>query len=136
MNRGKSDEWETPAWFFDRMNERFHFDMDVACTEQNAKCAVHFTEKEDGLKQKWKGTVWCNPPYSNITPWVQKAVAEMENGVTTVMLTPARTDVQWFHRYVYKKDGIDIEFIEGRIIFVGAKVTPPFGSMIMIFHGK
>ena len=34
-------------------------------------------------------TVWCNPPYSNINPWLDKAIAEAENGFNTVMLIPS-----------------------------------------------
>ena len=43
----------------------------------------------------WKGErVFCNPPWSNIAPFVELAsTAEL-----AVLLVPARTNVKWFHR--------------------------------------
>lgn len=132
----KSDEWITPQDFFDELDKKYHFDMDVASTKENAKCRIFFTKEEDGLDQKWAGNVWCNPPYSKVGKWIQKASEEMENGVTTVMLVPSRTDTRWFHDYVYRKPGIDIEFIKGRMRFSGATGNAPFPNMLIVFKGK
>lgn len=55
INRAKSVEWETPQDFFDDLNNEFNFNLDVASTDENAKCEKHFTEKEDGLKCSWGG---------------------------------------------------------------------------------
>lgn len=130
----KSDEWETPQDFFDKLNETYHFDLDVCATEQNAKCIRFFDSEQDGLKKSWGGaTVWCNPPYSNIAAWVKKATEEQRNGTTTVMLVPARTDTKWFHGYVYEKPGISIQFVKGRLRFGEATKNAPFPSMLIIF---
>lgn len=51
----KSDEWETPQDLFDKLNEIYHFDMDVCATEQNAKCDRFFDKAQDGLKKSWGG---------------------------------------------------------------------------------
>ena len=131
----KSDEWETPQDLFDRYDAIHHFDLDVSATEQNAKCKRFFTKETDGLSQKWFGSCWCNPPYSNVSDWVRKAVSEMQNGVTTVMLVPARTDVKWFHDYIYQKPNIEIQFVRGRVKFVGGAENAPFPSMIVTFKG-
>lgn len=133
----KTELWETPQDLFNTLNKEFHFGLDVCAIPENAKCHNFFTPELDGLKQKWwgYGTIWCNPPYGpQIKEWVKKAIAEAEDGVTTVMLVPARTDTQWFHDYVYRKPGIEIRFLKGRIKFGGAKYNAPFPSMLIIFR--
>ena len=63
--------WETPQDFFDQLNGEFHFTLDVCANSENAKCEKYYTKEQDGLKQPWKGTVWCNPPYGRqIGSWV------------------------------------------------------------------
>lgn len=51
----KSDEWETPQDLFDKLNETYHFDLDVCATKQNAKCDRFFDATQDGLKKSWGG---------------------------------------------------------------------------------
>lgn len=62
MFSSKTDLWETPQEFFDKLNDEFHFTLDAAATKDNAKCSNYFTPEQDGLSQKWTGTVFCNPP--------------------------------------------------------------------------
>lgn len=128
-------EWETPQQLFDELNAEFRFTLDACATPENAKCPVYYTREQDGLKQKWGvGTVWCNPPYGKgIIQWVKKACAETQNGVTTVMLLPARTDTQWFHDYVLPS--AEMRFIRGRLKFGGGKYRAPFPSIVCIFRG-
>lgn len=60
-------EWSTPQDFFDRLNAEFHFTLDPCSTDQNAKCAKHYTKEQDGLSQDWgHETVFCNPPYGGV----------------------------------------------------------------------
>lgn len=127
-----TDDWATPQDFFDKLNDEFHFDVDVCASDSNHKCEKYFTKEQDGLNQPWHGFVWCNPPYGReIGKWV-KAVAEHSGG--GVMLLPARTDTRWFHDYIYGK--ADIRFIRGRLKFGGSKNSAPFPSMIAIFKKK
>ncbi len=42
-------------------------DCDPASAEianRTVKATVYFTKEQDGLKQKWNGNVWMNPPYA------------------------------------------------------------------------
>lgn len=48
-----------------------------------------------------------------------------------MLLIPARTDTQWFHRWVYHK--AELTFIEGRIKYGGSKWNAPFPSMIAVY---
>ena len=130
----KEEKWATPQDFFDKLNDEFHFTLDVAASPDNAKCANYFTEEQDGLVQSWGHTVWCNPPYCCKTGlWVKKAYEEHQRtGCTVVMLLPSRTDVRWFHDYILGK--AEIRFIKGRLKFGGSKNSAPFPSIVVIYR--
>ena len=49
------DDWETPKELFDRCDSIWHFDLDVASSDENALCERHFTKDDDALKQGWGG---------------------------------------------------------------------------------
>ena len=130
----KSDEWETPQKIFDELNEEFPFNLDPCATDDNHKCDVYYTKKDDGLVQNWEGaSVFCNPPYSDISRWVEKCFYEgCKDNTTVVMLIPSRTDTKYFHNYIYMRS--EIRFIKGRVRFSG-KDNAPFPSMVVIFRG-
>ena len=135
MFSSKTDLWATPQDFFDKLDEEFHFSLDVCATPENAKCRNFFTEKEDGLAQNWGGqrAIWCNPPYGKeIGKWVKKAHDSAQQGETVVMLLPARTDTRWFHDYIYGK--AEIRFVKGRLKFGSSNNSAPFPSMVVIFR--
>ena len=46
-------DWCTPQPFFDLLNDEFHFVLDAAASDANAKCPVYYTPETDGLKQSW-----------------------------------------------------------------------------------
>lgn len=128
----KTNEWATPQDFFNKINQEFNFTLDVASTDENAKCKKYFTEQDDGLQQSWDNEiVWCNPPYGrSLKSWVKKA-SETIGGVV-VMLIPARTDTSYFHDYICEK--AEIRFIRGRLKFGDSKNSAPFPSMLVIFR--
>lgn len=128
-----SDEWETPQSVFDALDKEFGFTLDPCATDENHKCKTYFTKEIDGLKQKWSGTVFMNPPYGRkIGIWIEKAFKESELDVTVVCLLPARTDTKWFHKFCMKGE---IRFIKGRLHFGNSKQGAPFPSMIVVFNG-
>ena len=128
-----TEEWATPEDFFDALDAEFHFTLDPCSTDDNAKCAKHFTKEQDGLSQDWTGEcVFCNPPYGREMPrWIAKCAEHGMRGGIAVMLIPARTDTKAFHEYIYHK--AEIRFIRGRLKFGGAKNSAPFPSMVVIF---
>ena len=134
FSSGKND-WETPQWLFDELNEEFHFTLDPCATPQTAKCGRYFTEEDNGLLQDWgKARVFCNPPYSDRqqTEWVRRCYEHSLHGGLAVMLIPARTDTKRFHDYIY--GNAEIRFLRGRLHFGGSKNSAPFPSMIVIFR--
>ena len=68
----KSDEYSTPSWLYDQLNDEFSFTLDPCATDDNHKCEKYFTKDQDGLNQSWAyERVFCNPPYSKISEWVR-----------------------------------------------------------------
>lgn len=129
------DDWETPDDLFRTLNAEYKFTTDAAASHHNHKLPVYFTKEQNGLKQNWAGQrVWINPPYGlRMGDWFRKAENELALGCELVVfLVPARTDVKWFHRYVYKKPNVEIQFLPGRLKFKGAKNAAPFPSMLVI----
>ena len=49
------DDWETPQSLFDQLDEEFHFTLDAASNDQNAKCEHHYTVENSGLEHSWEG---------------------------------------------------------------------------------
>lgn len=82
-----TDDWYTPRWIFDAIG--IEFDMDVAAptdpTYQHVPAKRYITAVDDGLSTEWEGVVWCNPPYSGSTPWVNKWAAHPDG----LILVPA-----------------------------------------------
>jgi phage N-6-adenine-methyltransferase len=127
---------ESPPGLFREIDREFGFTLDVCATPQNAKCARYFTPDTDGLAQDWGNNIcWMNPPYGRaIGDWMRKAYLASLAGATVVCLTFARTDTDWFHRWVLGK--AEIRFIKGRVKFVGATSGAPAPSILIIYRPK
>jgi site-specific DNA-methyltransferase (adenine-specific) len=129
-------EWPTPPELYARLNQQYGpFDLDPCATPENAKCPRYFTRQDDGLAQRWTGRVFCNPPYGRrmTALWLRKAWESVEAGDAEVVvcLVPARTDTRAWHEYaVHGK----IEFVKGRVKFVGTKNGAPFPSAVVVFR--
>ncbi len=170
------DDRETPPDVFDPLNEEFHFTLDVAAARHNAKCRRYYTlgpgplylarqlsifpeefvgDQDslgiDGLAHTWGAgeVIWCNPPFSDIGPWVLKATREP---ATVAMLLPAnRCEQPWWQEMIEPyRDGRgcllrpETRFLAGRRCFRnrGAAITnrtsrnPPFGIVIVIWDRR
>lgn len=132
------DQWLTPLWLFDLLHQEFHFDLDAAATDENTLCDKWYTEEQNGLIQPWFGSVWINPPYSQMRQWVEKAYreAELGNVEMAVLLVAARTDTRAWWDYIRKGE---VRFLPGRLKFEhpnGAKHSAPFPSAVVVFRKK
>ena len=137
MSSNKHD-WGTPWPLFDVLEAEHDLTLDVCATAENAKCKDYFSPEDNGLEKAWYGNCFMNPPYGKeIGKWVAKASSEATRGIKTVALLPARTDTAWFHKFIYRKRRVSIEFLKGRIRFLDRDGTPldpaPFPSMIVVF---
>jgi len=87
------DAWYTPIEIIQGLGE---FDLDPCCDSicPNRTAKNRIGPETNGLSQPWTGRVWCNPPFSNVVPWVNRMI-EHENGILLVF---ARSDAIWFQR--------------------------------------
>lgn len=104
-----TDDWYTPRWIFDAIG--YQFDVDVAApidpTYQHVPAKRYLTAVQDGLTTPWEGVVWCNPPYSGSTPWVNKW-ASHPNGL---ILVPA-VKSSWIGTLVAAADALAFLTVE------------------------
>lgn len=108
--------------------------LDAATSPDNPLGVINFyTKEDDGLKLDFVDPTFINPPYDETAKWVEKAHAQSKKGITVVMLLAARTDVKWFHTFIYKKKKVEIRFLKGRLKFRDALNSAPFPSMVVIF---
>jgi site-specific DNA-methyltransferase (adenine-specific) len=109
------EQYETPDWVFDPLHRMLHFTVDACASQQNAKLERYFTKEQNGLLQSWLDErVWCNPPYSEVAPWLEKAI---NSGAELVMmLLPARLAVAWWRNYVMRYATLVI-IPPGRLVF-------------------
>ena len=131
------DDFRTPRDLFCSFDERFHFDIDVAASDENKLCENYYTEEDDGLSHQWYGNVWCNPPYSNVKVWLHKALNELSSGrcQTVVFLLNVDTSTQYFHDIILAS-AQEIHLIRGRVNFEGPHVgdgANPKASMMVVF---
>lgn len=130
-----SDDWETPDSLFTAYEWEFAFTIDVAAQSHNTKLPGF---AENGLKMDWTShRVWCNPPYSDIEPWVAKG-AERKADVA-VFLLPVRPGTEWWLRYVHNGDqqvADSIRFFRKRIKFIGAPGSPAWDSCLVIYRRR
>jgi site-specific DNA-methyltransferase (adenine-specific) len=119
---GRSVDWETPQEVFDQLNKEFHFNLDVAASAENAKCAEYFTKEQDGLTKDWTGRrCWMNPPYGvnvgKIDKWIKKACETAKQGLGSIIvcLVPVRTATHWWQRYAMQAS--EIRLVYGRLKF-------------------
>jgi len=141
MFSSKSDEWETPEDFYNKLKNKFKFTLDPCSTHENHKCDKYYTMEDDGLSKSWQDEIaFVNPPYGDIGKWVKKAYEEStQNNAIVVMLIPCRTDTKYWHDYVMK-GASKIFFVKGRLRFQnnGAQKktnAAPFPSVVVVFGG-
>jgi len=98
-----TNDYYTPKWLFDLMG--LTFDIDVAAPVQGIPwipAKRWYSQADDGLSQEWGGRlVWMNPPFSNVTPWINKFII---NGNGMALLVVSRS--KWFAELWDKADAI------------------------------
>jgi hypothetical protein len=121
----RKQNWATPPEFFAQIHAEYGFTLDGASEPGNGLLPKASTAD---APLSWEGErVFCNPPWSNIKPFVELAsAAEM-----AVLLVPARTNARWFHRAL--ELGARVEFFKPKIKFVGAKYVSPVDCVLLVF---
>jgi site-specific DNA-methyltransferase (adenine-specific) len=113
-----SDHWSTPKEIYNKyVLEMNYFDP---CPLQGKDFDFIHIDKP----------VFLNPPYSDISKWVEWAITQhIVSRKPVVLLIPARTDTRYFHELLEEKP--TIEFIKGRLKFGDSKQGAPFPSILV-----
>ena len=78
-NNSSRDEWETPKWLFNQLNEIYHFHFDCCANEKNKKCNYYSSDFE---KEKYINlTAWMNPPFSKACKMFEHFFRVVNKGV-------------------------------------------------------
>ena len=110
-----SDQWQTPMWLFDQLNEEFNFDIDLAATRENSKCKHFCWDFLNSLTgsidsncigtiydylehEVVKGAAFCNPPYSDPKPFIEKCW-ELSKQIKIVMLVKCDPSTRWWSTF-------------------------------------
>lgn len=148
------DLWSTPSELVAWMEIEYgDYDIDAAASKENAVCEKFYSKETNCLKRWWGSNkhIWLNPPYSNITPFVKKAIEQMEHNNQIDILLPCDTSTGWFYEAqqraaeiiwitgeVYQEDGTEYSRT-GRLAFTSAITGKPVqgnnkGSVIFIMR--
>jgi len=123
-----TDSHATPRALYDALHAEFAFTLDPCPLDESGTAGAPLWGK-DGTRLSWRGErVFCNPPYSDIAPWVAKC----REAEVAVYLLPARTDTAWWHEHAINAD--EIRFIRGRLRFGAAKTSALFPSVVLVYR--
>lgn len=97
-------EWETPPDFWRAIDEIFRFEIDVCASEHNCKCPKWISFGLDALRDDavWVGfseyRAWCNPGFSDVLPWHQKAFeqAQLHPSAVVVVIGIPGASQEWY----------------------------------------
>lgn len=102
LNYKINDDYYTPKYIFKKLN--IVFDLDVCAPKGGVEwipAKHHYSIENDGLKQEWFGNIWCNPPYSSPSLWIEKFL-DHRNGIGLVGVSNSK----WFNRVWNEVDGL------------------------------
>ncbi len=133
------ERWCTPPEVFDPLMAEFNFDLDAAADAQTHR--VEWWMLESLKEGEWPGErIWLNPPYGRkLEPFVRRACAEAQRGVTVVALIPFRCRAAWWHECVIGQ-AIEVRCVRKRIKFLRpdgtrGKFTMSCDSCIVVWVG-
>jgi phage N-6-adenine-methyltransferase len=152
--RDDVDDRRTRDDFFAPLHAERRFSIDAAASHANALLPRYWTRHDDALRQSWGcERVWCNPPFSELEPWVAKAWEEMVDGTcehVTMLLPANRTEQGFWQRHVEPyRDGapfhgvrLTTRFLPGRMRFNWPTQhttptkgdRPPFGCVLLTWE--
>jgi len=131
----ETDEWSSPRELVEPLDNALGgFDLDPCSGAETSPFAANtYTEDDDGLTQDWFGSVWVNPPYSQMNEWTEKAAAEVNRGNadTVLYLCKGDSSTEWWQAGA--KQASAICAIDHRLSFGAGENSAPFPSHIFVF---
>jgi hypothetical protein len=160
------DDRETPDCVYLPLDEEFKFTIDAASSSANAKCQRYCTLRgtfdrhpepvgliqvstENGLEHCWDGQrVWVNPPFSKLSPWVERAWDEPTEVVCILLPNNRQEQPFWQNMVEPFRDRpgsvLTTRFLRKRRPFlhlgegIGNRTSknPPFGLVVLIWDRR
>ena len=141
--------WQTPKYVFHWLNLRFKFDIDGCANGDNALVKLYFGDggladdflnfNLDALKGGLsRASIFVNPPYSNVTPFIKRAKVLCNDGHLVVMLLNNDKSTQWYQNHIHGVANEVIDIVGGRIAFIHPVTKQEIkgnskGQMIVVF---
>ena len=144
-NNSGNNEWYTPLTFIAAAREAMGaIDVDPASSEianKTVGAKAFYTVEQDGLKQRWTGNVWMNPPYaqplvSDFAEAVSDKFDSKEIKRACVLVNNA-TETAWFQRMLQSSAAVC--FLKGRVKFLdpsGEASGAPLQGQAVIYMGE
>jgi ParB family chromosome partitioning protein len=143
QNSGEN-EWYTPPQFIESARLVMgSIDIDPASNpiaNATVKATRFFTKDEDGLQQKWEGSVWMNPPYAQplMSQFAEAISEKFESGEIeqAIILVNNATETQWFQRMAIVASAVC--FPKSRVKFLDPNGKPggaPLQGQAIIYMG-
>jgi phage N-6-adenine-methyltransferase len=130
----ETDEWATPPEFVRPLADAVGgFELDPASGAERSPIAAEvYTEADDGLTSSWFGTVWCNPPYSEMKAWTRKAITESRCAEVDAIFYLCKGDssTDWWQAAITEASAVAM--IGSRLCF-GDGDAAPFCSHVVVF---
>ncbi len=138
----ESNEWYTPQRYIAAARAVMGgIDLDPAshsAANQIAEAGEFYDIEADGLRREWRGRVWLNPPYGQLTgEFIAKLMEELSSGRVTqaiCLINAHATDTNWFQPLW---SGV-LCFTDHRIDFMrsgdlGVSTSSTHGSVLVYF---
>lgn len=142
-NNSCDNEWYTPEQYIKPFRGMVgKIDLDPAsCEEANAvvKAKRFYSIDDDGLRKKWTGSVWLNPPYAAgvVETFIAKLINEIDSGNTTsaALLVNNATETRWFQMALNRCNACC--FLASRIKFwkPGKSTNTPLQGQCVLYFG-
>jgi hypothetical protein len=107
-----TDVWLTPPHIIEALGP---FDLDPCAASEPRPWETarnNYAIEDDGLRQKWDGRIFLNPPYSRMNIWLAR-LADHGRGAALIF---ARTETRTFQQEVWAKAS-GLLFLAGRLHF-------------------
>ena len=133
--KDNKEEYMTPPHIVTALNAKFDLDP---CAERGSFVQFSsniFHKEDDGLKQIWRGRVWCNPPYGKKAGAFLEKLKIHNNGIALIF---ARTETRVWFDHIWN-NATAVFFIKGRLSFYkkdGSKCGTAGSPSVLVAYGE
>jgi len=114
-NIEERDDWQTPQWLFDKLDNQYNFNFDCCASKDNHKIIFYSTDFFN-FKNKINHTCWMNPPFSKAKEMFEHFFKVVKRGVCIYRCDNLETKI-WQNIIFMNADWILIP--KGRISYEG-----------------